>query len=343
MPEEHADTTTIPQTAILRITGQLLSARCIAIVTELGLADALAEKPQKAEELAETCGVHAPSLFRMLRFLASIGIFHQDDTGAFRNTERSNVLRRDIEGSVFPLVRQGWQDVVWDTYRHLPDGLRTGEPAYTLAHGEAFFDHLAKNPNLGAMFDTSMALMSGPENDVIAGTYPFGEAKSVIDIGGGRGGLLASILTKHESLNGILFDQQQVIEHPDALIEAGLGGRYQCKAGDFFKSVPEGADVYLLKRILHDWSDDDAIRILTSVRQALSPEARVAVIDAVIKPGNDADPNKYLDLGIMTLLKGRERTAEEFEALFTSAGLQLLRILPTPAPSTMSIIEGALA
>ncbi len=343
MPEDHLEASPAPQTTILRITGQLLPARCIAIAAELGLADQLAEQPLRAEELAEKCGVHGPSLFRMLRFLASIGIFHQDDNGTFRNTVLSEVLRRDVEGSIFPLVRQGWQDVAWDAYRVLPEGMRTGEPAYTLAHGQAFFDHLASHPELGTMFDASMALMSGPENNVIATTYPFGEATTVMDIGGGQGGLLAAILSSHENLSGILFDQAQVIEHPDTLIDAGLEGRFDCVAGNFFESVPIGSDIYLLKRILHDWSDEDAIKILTSVRKALSAEARVAVIDAVIKPGNHADPNKYLDLGIMTLLKGRERTAEEFEALFSSAGLQLLRILPTPAPSTMSIVEGALA
>ena len=343
MSNDNLNASPAPQTAILRITGQLLPARCIAIAAELGLADHLAEQPLRAEELAEKCGIHGPSLFRMLRFLASIGIFHQEDNGTFRNTALSEVLRPDVEGSIFPLVRQGWQDVVWDTYRVLPDGLRTGEPAYTLAHGQAFFDHLASHPELGAMFDTSMALMSGPENDVIASTYPFGDATTVMDIGGGRGGLLAAVLSHHDNLSGILFDQAQVIEQPDALTDASLEGRYHCVAGNFFEAVPGGADIYLLKRILHDWSDNDAIKILTSVRKALSAEARVAVIDAVIKPGNDADPNKYLDLGIMTLLKGRERTAEEFETLFSSAGLQLLRILPTPAPSTMSIVEGALA
>ena len=343
MPEEPARSRATPQAAILGITSQLLPARCIALVAELGLADALAERPQKAEELAEACGAHGPSLFRMLRFLASIGIFQQEDDGTFRNTERSEVLRRDINGSIFPIVRRAWQDVIWDAYRCLPEGLRTGEPAYTLAHGQAFFDHLASYPELGAMFDAAMALMSGPENDAIAETYPIGKARTVIDIGGGRGGLLASFLAKHKSLKGILFDQAKVIAQPDALIDGALEDRCARAAGNFFEAVPAGADVYLLKRILHDWSDEDAVRILTCVRKALRSEARVAVIDAVIQPGNEADPNKYLDLGIMTLLKGRERTAEEFETLFSRAGLRLLRILPTLAPSNMSIVEGALA
>lgn len=340
---DHSDPASSPGTAILRITGQLLPARCIAIAAELDIAQHLAAHPLHVEKLAEFCGLHGPSLFRMMRFLASIGIFHQNEDGTFANTPQSDVLRKDVPGSVYPLVRQGWQDVVWDTYKDLPKGLKTGEPAFSLAHGEAFFDHLASHPDHGAMFDASMALMSGPENAVIAEAYPFGEALTVVDIGGGHGGLLAAVLTQHPELNGVLFDQQQVINDPEALIEAGVQDRCKRIAGNFFESVPGGADIYMLKRILHDWTDDDAVRILTCVKQALSPEARVAVIDAVIKPGNDADANKYLDVGIMALLNGRERTAEDFENLFTEAGLQLLRIIPTPAPSTMSIIEGAIA
>lgn len=331
------------QATILRITGQILPARCIGIAAELALADHLAETPMTADSLAHTCGIHAPSLFRMLRFLASIGIFHQDADGKFRNTDASNVLREGVPGSIRSLVRTTWQDVVWDTYKSMPKALEDGSTAFELAHGKPFFDHLADEQHLRALFDASMALMSGPENDIIAATYPFGDSTSVIDIGGGRGGLLASILILHPELDGALFDQGQVIAEPTLLSESNVMDRCELLAGNFFKEIPEGYDIYMLKRILHDWSDQDAIRILRGIRTAMSADSRVAVIDAVIKPGNDADPNKYLDVGIMTLLSGRERTAEEFEALFAEAGLQVLRIIPTPAPSTMSIIEGALA
>lgn len=206
MPADHTNDNTSPQEAILRITGQLLPARCIAIATKLGLADRLADKPQRAEELAGLCGIHGPSLLRMMRFLASIGIFFQEENGAFRNTPQSDVLCEGVPGSIRPLVRQGWQDVVWDTYKALPESLDQGSCLYTLAHGQAFFDYLSANPDHGAMFDASMALMSGPENAVIAETYPFGDAKTVVDVGGGRAGLLAAILSQHADIKGVLFD-----------------------------------------------------------------------------------------------------------------------------------------
>ncbi|MEQ9446557.1 MAG: methyltransferase [Rhodospirillaceae bacterium] len=331
------------QSIILRITGQILPARCIAIAAELGISDKLAQKPMTAEELANACDVHAPSLFRLLRFLASIEIYHQDTTGHFRNTDASEVLRDDVAGSVRSMVRTAWQDVIWETYKELPKAMKTGQTAFTLAHGSAFFDKLAAEPDLGTLFDASMALMSNAENTIIASAYPFGEATDVIDIGGGRGGLLAEILKLHTNLKGILFDQSHVLSDPQFLKDANLMDRCALVAGNFFSDVPAHHDIYLLKRILHDWSDKAAVRILKNVKAALKPESRIAVIDAVIQPGNASDPNKYLDVGIMALLDGRERTAEDFESLFTQAGLQILRILPPVSPSTMSIVEGALA
>jgi hypothetical protein len=295
-----------------------------------------------SEELARVCGVHAPSLFRMLRFLSSIEIFHQNEAGQFQNTPASEVLREGVTGSLRPMVRLAWQDVIWDTYKAMPEAIKNGTPAFAIAHGRPFFDHLSAKPDIGALFDASMALMSGPENATIAETYPLGNAMQIVDIGGGRGGLLAAILKKHEHLNGILFDQEQVIAEPALITEADVQDRCKLVNGNFFETVPAGGDVYLLKRILHDWSDEDALRILKCVGAALTSRSRIAVIDAVIKPGNNADPNKYLDVGIMTLLEGRERTAEDFEVLFSKAGLQVLRILPTPASSAMSIIEGAI-
>ena len=341
MQPDHTDTTISPQSAILSITGQILPARCIAIVTELGIPDLIDDQPKDASSLAEHCGVHPLSLFRMMRFLASINIFHQNDDGTFENSPQSEVLRKDVHGSVYPLVRADWQNLVWETYSHLYQGLESGEPAFSIAHGTSFFDYMAKNPKYGDMFDASMALISEPENKAIVATYSLANVQTVMDIGGGQGGLLAAYLKKHNHLRGILFDKTQVMKKPNAVTVAGLEDRYEGIAGDFFDAVPASANVYILKRILHDWNDKDAIIILTKVRQALKSDDRILVVDAIIKPGGSSDPNKYMDLGIMTLLKGRERTAEDFQVLFKAANLKLLRFIPTP--SSISIIEGAIA
>jgi hypothetical protein len=227
---------------------------------------------------------------------------------------------------------------VWDSYRRLGETLRTGRTAFDAAFGHSFFEYLARHPEIGARFDASMALMSAPENAALAAAYPF--RGTVVDVGGGRGGLLAAILEAHAGVRGILYDQPSVLRDEQALLVTGHAGRCALVAGDFFESVPGGADLYVLKRILHDWDDADAIRILRACRAAMQPAARILVIDAVLKPGNDPDPNKMLDVGIMALTHGRERTAAEFERLLDAAGLKLARIIPPTPPSSMSIVEG---
>jgi hypothetical protein len=275
-----------------------------------------------------------------MRFLASNGIFREDDTGRFHNTPLSDVLRDDAAGSMRAWVRTAWQDVIWDTYRQLPHTIATGTPAFTKAHGRDFFDYLAANPDVGARFDAVMAKQSGPENAAIAQAYPFGEATSVMDIGGGRGGFLATVMRRHTNIRGALFEQPYVLEGANDAKAADVAGRIEFVAGNFFAAVPTGYGIYTLKRVLHDWPDDTAVKILRSVRAAMGPASRLLVIDAVLKPGNEPDPNKALDIGIMALTPGRERTAADFQRLFDAAGLRLNRILPTPPPSSMSIVEG---
>lgn len=309
------------------------------MMAELGIADLVAETPRTPEELARACGVHADALMRILRFLASHEIFRSDEQGVIRNTPISELLR-SAPGSLRDQVRSAWQDVIWDTYRQLPETLRTGAPAFDAAFGQSFFDYLATHPEIGTRFDASMALMSMPENAALAAAYPF--QGTVVDVGGGRGGLLSAILHAHRSVRGVLFEQPAVLQDNAALLVARQMERCRLVTGDFFASVPGDGEVYVLKRILHDWADGDAVRILSSCRAALQAHARILVIDAVLKPGNEPDPNKMLDVGIMALTRGRERTAEDFQRLFDAAGLRLLRIIPPTAPSTLSIVEGGL-
>jgi hypothetical protein len=328
-----------PRTFFSRLSTQVLLSRCIAMMAEIGIADLVAETPQTPAVLAQACNVNADALMRILRFLAANGVFQADAKGAISNTPVSELLRR-TEGSLRDQVRSSWQDVIWDTYRQLPETLRTGEPAFDKAFGMPFFDYLAAHGEIGARFDASMALMSMPENATLAATYLF--HGTVVDVGGGRGGLIAAILQRHSQVRGVLFDQAQVLQDVARLLVAKQLDRCRLCPGHFFTSVPADGDVYVLKRIIHDWSDADAVRILRSCRASLRANALVLVIDAVLRPGNAPDPNKMLDVGIMALTKGRERTADEFQRLFDAAGLRLLRIIPPTAPSTLSIVEGSL-
>ena len=332
-----------PALQLLRISGSVMLARCIGIAAELGVADLLASSSRPIDELAASTRSHAGALYRMLRYLAANGIFAETPEGRFTNTALSEVLRANVPGSLRDSVRQSWQDVVWDTYRNLPHTIATGEPAFTRAFGAPFFDFLAGHPKIGAKFDAAMALQSGPENAAVAAALPLGDAKTVVDVGGGRGGFMAVLLKTYPNIRGVLFDQPHVLAQPNHVRAEKLSDRCDMVEGNFFESVPRGGDIYLLKRILHDWDDATAVKILGRCAGVLSPSARVVAVDAVIRPGNDPDPNKALDVGIMALLNGRERTVVDFTRVFTAAGLRLTRIIPTAAPSTMSLVEGVKA
>ncbi len=327
----------------MQIIGNVLVARSLAIATELGLADLVHTEPQSVTQLAHATGSHADSLYRLLRMLASCGVFAEDDDGLFHSTPMSSLLESGRPDSFRDLLTLGWQDIAWDTYRQLPHTIRTGETAFDTAFGATFFDYLASHPEANASFDAAMAVFSGPENGIIAAAYDFGQFARIVDVGGGTGGLIAAILSAHPGVHGVLFDQPQVVANMTG-VEV-LTDRERCEpiGGDFFESVPPAADAYVMKRILHDWDDEAAIRLLMRCREAMKTDARVLVIDAVMQAGNAPDPNKFMDVSIMALTRGRERSEANFRRLFAEAGLRCTEIFPTKLPSTLSIIEGVRA
>ncbi len=324
---------------VQEVSNQILLARALGVVAELGIADLVAGQPRTVDELAAETNTHRESLYRLLRTLAGHGIFAEDDTGHIELTPRAEVLKSDHPDSVRDLLCLDWQNIFWETFRALPDAVRSGEIAFERAFGQGFFDYLKAHPKANAIFDRRMARVSLAENSKIAEAYPFGDFARIIDVGGGRGGLLVAILKQHPSLAAVLYEQAQVLADPADLHQAGLLDRVELMAGDFFTEVPSGADLYVLKRIIHDWDDARAVEVLQSCRDAMDETSRVLVIDAVMKPGNEPDPNKDMDLGIMALTPGKERTEAEFRALFEPAGLRLTRIIATQAPSTLSILE----
>ncbi len=317
--------------------------RLLTAVAEAGIADRLASAPATPAALAAALGLDAGRLHRVLRFVASYGFFREDEAGRFHLSPRAEALRADLPGSVRERLRQPWHDLLWRSYERLPDALRGGANPFERAHGMPVFEYLAGHPEVNAIFDRSMARLSQLENPVIAAAWPFGGARLVVDVAGGHGGLLAAILDRHAGVGALLYDQPQVVAAPEALREPRYTGRWRAEGGDFFQHVPAGGDVYVLKRILHDWDDDRAREILRHCRAAMSPAARLLVIDAVIAPGNEPDPNKFLDINMLALTPGRERSAGELRALCAAAGLAVERLLPLPAPATLSVIEARLA
>jgi hypothetical protein len=321
-----------PQQHVLGlITGYWLS-QCVRVAAKLGVADVLARGPKTPEALAEQLGANAPALRRVLRALASAGVFAEDARGRFRLTPAAKTLQTGAPGSLRDFARMMVDDYNWDAWAGLDHAVVRGALPFDQVHGEPIFEYLAKHPDDEALFAASMASISGTENDAVARAYPFGKLRTLVDVGGAHGHLLATILRRHKKLRGILYDQPQVVAAAGAsgfLSAPELAGRHELVGGSFFDRVPAGADAYLMKYILHDWDDEKCLRILGNCRDAMAEGGRVLVVEHVIPKGNGAYWGKLLDVNMLALTGGQERTREEFRELFARAGLKLARVWPT--------------
>ncbi|MET9359525.1 methyltransferase [Streptomyces sp. NPDC006632] len=308
----------------------------VRAVAEHRIADRLADGPRTAERLAADSGLHADTLRRVLRLLAVHGLFTQDAEGAFGLTEAGQALRTDVRGSQRTAALLLTDEMFRRAADGIPDAVRTGRTPFEAAYHVSFFDHLAASPEQRALFDSGMASMSGRTDDLIVESYPFPADGTVVDVGGGRGSFLHAVLRREPALNGVLFDLPDTVSDHELDTEE-VKGRWSVRGGDFFSGVPEGGDLYLLKRILHDWSDEECLRILAAVRGAMAPGKRLLVVDSVLPDNGEAHPAVELDIIMMMLVTGRERTAGEFEDLLSRCGFRLNRVLPTP--SLPSILE----
>lgn len=321
-------------------TGYWLS-QLVYVAAKLGIADALAKGPLQVDELARRVGAQAPHLRRVLRALASRGVFAESGDGKFRLTPLGATLRSDQPGSLHAFTLMIVEAYNWNAWRDLLHGVRTGERAFDHVHGKPLFDWLRDHPDDDRIFSASMASISGVENAAIARAYDYGKLGTLVDVGGAHGHLLAAILKKHRGLRGILFDQPQVVAAAATdgafLGASDVAARCEFRGGSFFDGVPEGADAYLMKYIIHDWDDELCTRILRHCREAMAPGGRVLVVDHVVKPGNGQDWAKLLDINMMVLPGGKERSKPEFEKLLAGAGLRLRRVIPTDCP--LSIME----
>ena len=312
-----------------------LASRALHVAAELGVADLLSEGPKSISQLATATDSHPQSLYRLLRMLASYGVFVETADRSFELTPAAELLR---SGTLRDWVRM-FSDADWNAAGAMLHSIKTGQSGFNQVNGQDLFEYLRTHPESQARFDRGMASGAEGENLPIAKAYDFSKYKRIVDVGGGRGGFLAAILKTHPSPRGVLYDQPQVVEHPDYLTKAGVRDRCDVVGGyGFFESIPAGADLYLLKRILHDWSDEICEGILRHCRDAVVKDGRVVVVDAVIPLGNDPSPSKTMDLLMMILLGGRERTEADFRELFGRAGLKMTRIIATP--SLLSIVEG---
>jgi len=314
------------------ITGAWLS-QVIFVSAELGIADLLQSEALTPAEIAARTGAHPDSLHRILRALASVGIFRQNEAGQFEQTPLSECLRSDVPGSMRAWARTCGAKWHWDMLAELIDCVRAGKKSSFRT-----WEHFEQNRHDGDIFNQAMTSFSASEISPILANYDFSGIRKLVDVAGGHGSLLAAVLEANPGMNGVLFDAPSVIEGARPHIAASkVAGRCELVGGDFFVSVPAGADAIMMKHILHDWDDESSLKILKACHAALPAGGKLLVMDSVILSGNEPSVGKVMDL-VMLLIGGRERTEADFRALFSAAGFDLTRIVPTPSP--VSVVEG---
>jgi hypothetical protein len=319
------------------ITGAVWVTKSIHVAAELGIADLVAGGPKTATELAALTNTHADSLYRVLRALASVGVFAEDGEGRFALTPLAETLRSDVPASMRPMALLWGEPRHWFYWGSFLDTVRTGTDAWQLTTGGTLFEYFAKTPDIAAMFDGAMTSFSVMEAEPVAHAYDFTGARTIVDVGGGHGYLLRTILDANPALRGMIFDLPHVADRARLTIEeSGHADRIEVVPGNFFESVPSGGDVYILKNIVHDFDDDRAAVILRNIRAAVGPAGKLLIVQEAIPAGNGPSAGKLLDMQ-MLLIGGRERTEEEFHALLARTGFRLARVIPTASP--LHIIE----
>lgn len=302
----------------------------VSAVAELGIPDHLAAGPKSTAELARLCGAHESFLRRVLRYLASEGVFEELPSDVFALTERSHWLRSNVPGSLRPRAVFTGNAMSWTAWGNLLACLKAGTSAFHVAFGEDIFDYLKHEPDAAATFNAFMAGQTAASVEAVLTAYDFAGCREVADIGGGRGALIAGILRADAKRRGILFDMPDVIATAGPLLEqAGVADRCKLVGGSFFDGVTAGADLYVLKFILHDWPDEKCVLLLQNCRQAMTEGGRVLIVEHVIPEDGGPHIAKFMDINMLVNTEGRERTRREFEQLLASAGLQLRHLVPT--------------
>jgi len=316
--------------------------QALYVAATLGIADLLADGPETHDALATTTGTHAPSLWRVLRLLASAGVFAERADGRFELTTVGSFLKSG-PGSFRAAARLFGGPAVWASWGDLLTTVRTGEAALPRVFKTGSFEYFADHPDEAAIFDEAMGAFTAMVSVAVAAAYDFSAMRTIIDVGGGEGALLTGILRQNPGLRGTVFDLPRLTEGARRQIAAaGLGDRYEFVGGDFFDSVPGGFDAYVLKHVIHDWDDARAVRILQSVRRVIGPAAKLLIVEGVYPPRIDdsADSRGAAanDVNMMVCTGGRQRSEAEFRALYATAGFRLTRIVPTMAMAC--VIEG---
>jgi hypothetical protein len=328
---------------LLALTAGKWVSQAMAVVAELGIADLLRDGPRSAGDIARATKASEDGVYRLLRALGGVGLFAETGNRRFRLTPLGRLLRTDSPEAIGGYARFVGHESTWRPWGDLGHSVRTGEPAFDHVYGMPVFEYFAKTPEAAAVFDAAMTSVSTLESKAVVAAYDFSGIKTLVDVAGGHGLMIATILKANKRVRGVLFDLPHVTAGATSLLQsAGVAGRCQLVSGDFFSSVPSGGDAYVMKHIIHDWDDDRATQILRNCHRAMEPGGKVLIVDAVIPHGNSAHFGKLLDLEMLVLTpRGRERTRVEFQELLTRSGFRLRRVVPTH--THLSVVEGVRA
>jgi hypothetical protein len=339
MTNEQVEMVPPPPAVLLQMMTGYWVSQSIYIAAKLGVADLLADGPRPVEALAVKTQSHTSSLYRLLRALASVGVFTETSPRTFALTPMADLLRTGAPNSMHALAITYCEEMytAWGKMFH---SIQTGEPAFAHHFGMGPFPYFATHPEADRIFNEAMIGYTHQVANAVAGTYDFAEFGTVVDVGGGYGTLRAAILRDNPKAQGILFDVPHVIDAAQGFLStSGVGERCTRIAGDFFVALPAGGDAYLLSQILHDWEDADCLTILRHCRVVMPANGKLLVVELVIPPGNEPSFGKWLDLHMLAIPGGRERTEAEYAALFQEAGFRLTRVVPTPAgPSVVEAV-----
>ena len=321
------------------LVGGLILARALSTAALLKLADYLSEGPKSIAELAQKTATHAPSLARLMRFLSQHGIFAAQSLEVYALTPLSQLLRTDVPGSARPIALMFGDPANWAALGNLPYSVQTGEPAFDYTHGMGIWHYYDHHPETSTIFNQAMVSFSAQVDHQLLAHYDFSDISTIIDIGGGNGSLLTTLLSQYANLKGVIFDQPTVIEQTKFVLSStGLQERCALVAGDFFATLPSGGDIYFFKQILHNWDDDSCLKLLRNCRSSMSSGKKILVAEQMVQLGGPGRSALTLDMVMLALFTGHERAEEDFRHLFTASGFELSRIIATSTP--FFLLEG---
>jgi O-methyltransferase domain/Dimerisation domain len=340
--DKHNETETLPpHVQLVQMAMGHWASHVVYVAAKLNLADHLAKGPMNANQLAEVTETHPPSLYRLMRTMAGLGIITEDESHRFSLTPVGEAMKTGAPGSaratILTIASPWWVS----GFSELMYSVQTGKSGFEKLTAMPIFDWFARHPEEASLFNETMLGIHGAEPAAVAAAYDFSGVKNIVDVGGSTGNLLATILERNPESRGILFDMPHVVREAPSMIRArGLTDRIKIEAGSFFESIPSGGDAYMLSHVIHDWSEDQCLTILDNCRRVMNSDTRLMIIEMVLPPGDTPHPGKMLDMMMLVGPGGRERTEEEYAELLAKAGLRLTRVVPTA--SAVSVVEAKL-